>query len=129
MVKVKDIMTSHPIKIDANKTVREAINIMVEKRIGSLMVFKRDEIVGLLEEGDIIRNVLARDLNAYVTTVEQVMSAPSIIREEKSNNDASDMMIEHHVRHLAVLENSKITGIVSMYDLLRPVYMEKSYWM
>ena len=129
MVKVKDIMTSHPIKIDANKTIREAINVMAEKRIGSLMVFKKDKIVGLLEEADVIRKVADRDLNSYVTTVEQVMSVPSIIHEEKSYNDAGDMMIEHHVRHLAVSENCKIIGIISMFDLLRPVYTEKYDWL
>jgi CBS domain-containing protein len=128
MVKVKDIMTKNPVIIEANKTVREAINILSEKRIGSLMVCKGDDIVGLLEEGDVVRNALAKDLNFYVTKVEEVMSAPFIINEDQSDNDASDMMLEHHVRHLAVSENSKIIGIVSMYDLLRPIYTGKSFW-
>ncbi|MHB8483034.1 MAG: CBS domain-containing protein [Nitrospiria bacterium] len=128
MVKIKEIMTRNPVKVDASKTVREAINIMAEKKIGSLIVCKGDEIVGILEEGDVVRNVLAKDLNPYVTKVEEVMSVPFIINEDRSDDEASDMMVERHVRHLAVSEDSKIIGLISMYDLIRPVYLGKSFW-
>ncbi|MBI1822401.1 MAG: CBS domain-containing protein [Nitrospirae bacterium] len=128
MVKVKQIMTKNPVKIDANKTVREAINVMADKKFGCLMVCKGEEIVGVIEEADIIRKVLAQDLNYYVTKVEQVMSVPLIINEDKSDDEASDMMVEHKVRHLAVAEDSKVIGIISMYDLMRPIYSGKSFW-
>ena len=128
MVKVKNIMTRNPVKVDAGKTVREAINIMAEKKIGSLIVCKGEEIVGILEEGDVVRNVLAKDLNPYVTKVVQVMSVPLVINEDRSDDEASEMMMEHRVRHLAVSEDSKIIGLISMYDLIRPVYSGKSFW-
>jgi CBS domain-containing protein len=130
MVKLKQIMTKDPVKIDAGKTIREAINLMVEKKLGSVMVFKEKsgEIVGILEESDIIRNVLAKDLNPYVVKVEQVMSVPFVIDEEKSDDEASDLMSQKKVRHLAVSSHSKIIGIVSMQDLIRPVYSGKSFW-
>lgn len=116
MIRVKEIMTRNPIKIESGKTVREAIRLMTETKLGSLMVCK---------EGDIIRNVLAKDLNPYVSKVEKVMSIPFIIDEEKSDDEASDMMNQNHVRHLAVSSNSKIAGIISMLDLIRPVYSGK----
>ena len=128
MVKVKEMMTRNPVKIAADKTVREAINLMSNMALGSLMVYKEGEIIGILEEADIIRNVLGKDLNPYNTKVEQVMSVPFIIDEEKTDDEASEMMKEHHVRHLAVSTGSKISGILSMLDLLRPVYSGKSFW-
>ncbi len=128
MVKVKDIMTKNPAKIDATKTIREAISIMAEKKFGSLMVYAGDKIVGLVEEGDVIRKVLDKDLNIYVTKVEQVMSEAFTIGEDKSDNEASDLMLEHHVRHLAVFDGAKIIGLISMYDLLRTIYSGKSFW-
>ena len=128
MVKVKDIMTINPVKIEADKTVREASKLMAQMKLGSLMVCKGGEVIGILEEADIIRNVLAKDLNSYVTKVEKVMSVPFIIDEEKYDDEASDMMNQHHVRHLAVSSNSKIAGIISMLDLIRPVYSGKSFW-
>jgi len=128
MVKIKEIMTKNPVTVEANKTVREAINIMSEKKIGSLLVYKDNEIVGILEENDIITNVLFKDLNPYVVKVESVMSVPFVIQEDKTDNEASDMMYQHKVRHLAVSVNGKIEGIVSMQDLLRPVYTGRSIW-
>ncbi|MHB8483084.1 MAG: CBS domain-containing protein [Nitrospiria bacterium] len=130
MVKLKDIMTKNPVTVDSDRTVREAVNIMVEKKLGSLMVCKErtGEIIGIIEEANIVRDVLARDLNPYVVKVKEVMSVPFVIDEEKSDNEASDLMSQHEVRHLAVSSNSKIVGIVSMQDLIRPVYAGKSFW-
>ena len=128
MVKVKEIMTRNPVKIEAGKTVREAINMMTQKKLGSLLVIQDEEIRGILEEADIIRNVLARDLNFYVTKVADVMSAPVVIDEQKSDDEASDLMNHHHVRHLVVTSGSGISGVLSMQDLIRPVYTGKSFW-
>lgn len=121
-------MTKKFVKIEADKSIREACKMMAKMKIGSLMVCKGTEVIGILEEGDIIRNVLARDLNSYVTKVEKVMSVPFIIDEESTDDEASDMMNQHHVRHLAVTSDSKIAGIISMLDLIRPVYSGKSFW-
>ena len=128
MVKVKEIMSKNPIKVSADKTVREAINIMSEKKIGSLLVYQDHEIVGILEENDIVRNVLFKDLNPYVVKVGAVMSVPFVIEENQDDNEASNMMHQHKVRHLAVSVNGKIGGIVSMQDLIRPVYTGRSIW-
>lgn len=128
MLKVKEIMTINPFKIEANQTVRDAVRMMTEKKIGSIIVFKDHEIVGILEEGDIVRNVLCKDLNPYVTKVEQVMSVPFIINEDRSDDEASEMMVRHRVRHLAVSSDSRVTGIISMFDLMRPIYTGRSFW-
>ena len=128
MVKVKQIMTKNPVKVDSKKTVREVSTLMSERKLGSVLVCKGVEIIGILEEGDIIRNVLAKDLNPYVTKVEEVMSVPFVIDEDKTDDEASNMMFQNKVRHLAVSANSKIEGIISMYDLIRPIYEGKSFW-
>lgn len=128
MVKLKQIMTKNPVKIDSKKTVREAVNLLTEKKLGSLMVCRGEEIIGILEESSIVRNVVARDLNPYVVKVEEVMSDFQVIDEEKSDDEASEMMSQRRVRHLAVSSNSRIVGIVSMQDLIRPVYSGKSFW-
>ena len=128
MIKIKQIMTKNPVKVEAQKTVREVINLMSEKTLGCLLICKGDNIVGMIEEADIIRKVLGKDLNPYVTKAEEVMSVPLVIDQEKTDNEASDMMFQNHVRHLAVTEDSKIIGIVSMYDLIRPVYGGKTFW-
>jgi CBS domain-containing protein len=128
MLKVRDIMTLNPLRIDSDRTVREAVQIMTENKIGSITVFKGKEIVGILEEGDIVRNVLCKDLNPYVAKVGEVMSVPLIISEECSDDEVSELMAKHRVRHVAVSSDSRIIGIVSMYDLMRPIYTGRSFW-
>jgi len=128
MVKVKEMMTKDPVEIEAGKTVREAVQAMTEKSLGSLLVRKGSEIIGILEESDILKNVLAKDLNPYIATVESVMSIPFVIEEEISDNEASDIMSQNKIRHLVVSNGSTIVGIVSMQDLLRPVYTGKTFW-
>ncbi|MFI5305212.1 MAG: CBS domain-containing protein [Nitrospiria bacterium] len=66
--------------------------------------------------------MLAKDLNPYVATVESVMSIPFGVEEDKSDNEASDMMSRNKIRHLFVSYGSEIIGIVSTQDLLRTVY-------
>ena len=121
-------MTRNPVKIEADKTVREASALMAKLKLGSLMVCKGNDVIGLLEEADIIRNVLGKDLNPDITEVKDVMFIPFIIDEERPDDEASDMISQNHVRHLAVSSNSQIAGIVSMLDLIRPVYLGKSFW-
>jgi CBS domain-containing protein len=128
MQKVKEIMTTNPVRVEASQTVREAVKIMTEKKIGSIVVYKGDEIVGILEEGDIVKNVLCKDLNPYVTKVEDVMSILHTINEDKMDDEASQMMMEHRVRHITVSENSKVVGVISMFDLMRPIYTGKTFW-
>ena len=128
MVKVKEIMTKNPVTIEADKTVREASVLMANMKLGSLMVCNGKDIIGLLEESDIIRNVLGKDLNPDTTKVKAVMSIPFIIDQERSDDEASNMMNQNHVRHLAVSSKSQIAGIISMLDLIRPVYLGKSFW-
>jgi len=128
MLKVKDIMTLNPVKVQTDQTLRDAIQLMTDKRIGCLIVCKGDEIVGILEEGDIVRNALCKDMNIYVTKVESVMSIPMVIHEDQADDEASEMMIRNKVRHLAVSSDSKITGVISMYDLMRPIYTGRTFW-
>ncbi len=120
-------MTTNPVRVEASQTVREAVKIMTEKKIGSIVVYKGDEIVGILEEGDIVKNVLCKDLNPYVTKVEDVMSILHTINEDKMDDEASQMMMEHRVRHITVSENSKVVGVISMFDLMRPIYTHKNF--
>jgi CBS domain-containing protein len=124
---VKEIMTTNPVRVEASQTVREAVKIMTEKTIGSIFVYKKGEIVGILEEGDILKKVLCKDLNPYVTKVEEVMSPLHTINEDKMDDEAGQMMIERGVRHITVSENSKVVGVISMFDLMRPIYTRKSF--
>ena len=128
MVKVKEIMTKILLSVEADSVVREAIRVMSEKKVGSVLIHKGNDIIGMLEESDIVKNILAKDLNLYMVKVEAVMSIPFVIDEDRTDNDASIMMCQNKVRHLVVSDGKKIVGILSMADLIRPIYAGKSFW-
>lgn len=126
MIQVKKLMTKNLLKISANATVKESADIMKNSKVGSILVSKENEIIGIITETDIIQKVVAGDLNPYVTKVENIMSFPLLtIDSEKTIIDANDLMDKKHVRHLGVTEEGELVGVISVRDLLHPIYLEK----
>lgn len=124
MIPVKRIMTKQIVQVKVGTTVQEAAQLMKEKSIGSLLIRKEHEILGIVTEMDIVQKVVANGSDASATRVENVMSSPLLtIEPEKSVVDANDLMDQHRVRHLGVTEGDQIVGIVSVRDLLHPLYI------
>lgn len=108
--------------IASERTVLEATQTMAEKRIGSLLVLEAGEKVGIVTETDVVRKVLADDLPARSTNVRAVMNAPLIqIDINDTARDASRLMAEKRIRHLAVTEDNKVVGLLSLRDLVKVV--------
>lgn len=108
--------------IASERTVLEAAQTMAEKRIGSLLVLEAGEMVGIVTETDVVRKGLASQLPANSTKVGSVMNYPLIqIDINRTVRDASRLMAEQRIRHLAVAESNKIVGLLSVRDLVRMV--------
>jgi CBS domain-containing protein len=106
----------------SERTVLEATQAMAEKRIGSLLVLEAGEMVGMVTETDVVRKVIADGLPARSTSVKAVMNAPLIqIDINDSARDASRLMAEKRIRHLAVTEDNKVVGLLSLRDLVKVV--------
>ena len=124
MVSVKKVMTKNPLLVDTTTTIREVVEIMKTKKVGSLLVNQEDKTVGIITETDIVRRVIGEDRVPYITAVSQVMSAPVLsIQEDASIYDAQDMMDKHHIRHLLVLRDEDVVGLISIRDLIHPAYV------
>ena len=124
MIPVKRIMTKQIVQVKVGTTVAEAAKQMKEKGIGSLLIRKEHEILGIITEMDIVQKVVAEGADPSVKTVETIMSTPLLtIEPEKSVVDANDMMDQYRVRHLGVTEGDEIIGIISVRDLLHPLYI------
>jgi CBS domain-containing protein len=129
--KIEQIMTREVATITPENTLYEAARIMGEKHIGSLIVMKYETPVGIITERDLLREVVAREINLEkdwlaggVTIkeekVEKIMSYPLImIPLTSSVKEAAQMMIEKKIRRLAVREHEKVVGIVTAADLIR----------
>jgi signal-transduction protein with cAMP-binding, CBS, and nucleotidyltransferase domain len=108
--------------IASERTVQEAAQLMSEQRIGSLLILEKGDMVGIVTETDLVRKVIAARLPARSTPIEAVMSYPLIqIDINHTVRDASRLLAEKRIRHLAVTEENKIVGLLSVRDLVKMV--------
>jgi CBS domain-containing protein len=108
--------------IARERTVLEAAQMMAEKRIGSLLLLAAGEMVGIVTETDLVRKGIAARLPGSSTSVGAVMNYPLIqIDINRTVRDASRLMAEERVRHLAVTEENKVVGLLSVRDLVKMV--------
>ncbi len=114
------MMKRNPRSISPEATLAEAAVMMRDTRVGAILVAERDAFVGIVSETDLVRKAMAGQLTATQTKVRAIMSSPVItIEQDRSAHDASDLMAEKGIRHLAVTEEGRIVGIVTVRDLLR----------
>ena len=100
-------------------SVYEALQIMADKGIGSLLVISSDKPVGVLSERDYARKVILKDKASRQTKVSEIMTAPVIaVTPGHSVDDCMRMMTAHRVRHLTVMDGEEVAGVVSIGDLV-----------
>ncbi len=121
MVPVKLIMT--PVEklktIDRDDSVRHASELMRDYKIGSLLVIKNDDVLGIVTDTDLTRRAMATRLDPDKTSVERIMSAPLLqVPVEATLLDVSDLMSREGVRHLGVRKDGEIVGLISVRDLV-----------
>lgn len=106
--------------IAPNATVYDALSVMAENEIGSLLVIDGDRLVGLLSERDYARKIILKGRSSKETRVDEIMiSTPITIVPDCSVQEAMRIMTENRVRHLPVIGNSGlIAGILSIGDLV-----------
>jgi CBS domain-containing protein len=108
--------------IGSEETVAAAAKRMAEKHIGSLFVIEAGEMVGIVTESDLVRKGIASRLDEHTVRVGALMNSPLLaIDINRTIRDASDLMAKKRVRHLAVTENAKIVGVLSIRDLVKMV--------
>jgi CBS domain-containing protein len=106
--------------INPDATLLEAAQLMRDAKVGALLVQDHGTYCGIVSESDLVRRCMAESRLAHETLVHMVMSRPLItIDITRSAHDASDLMAEHGIRHLAVTEDGRVSGILSVRDLLR----------
>ena len=108
--------------IGSEETVAAAAKRMAEKHIGSLFIIEAGEMVGIVTESDLIRKGIACRLDGHTARVGSLMNSPLLdIDINRTIRDASDLMAKKRVRHLAVTENAKVVGVLSIRDLVKMV--------
>ena len=105
--------------IPPEATVFEAIKLMADKNIGSLLVISEGKLVGLFTERDYARKIALHGKSSKETRVREIFTGVVItVKPHDSVEDCMKLMTEHRVRHLPVLDKEKVVGIVSIGDLV-----------
>lgn len=119
MATVAQIMNKQPQSIGPSTSIRGAAKKMRELRVGSLLVKKGKNHVGIVTDTDLVRKALATNQDVAKLTVEKIMTSPiCTIEGSQAVDDAQDMMGDLGIRHLAVTKGGSIIGVVSVRDLL-----------
>jgi CBS domain-containing protein len=119
--KVRDIMQRQVATIDGIATVREALQLMRERRIKSLVVNRRhrDDAYGIITLYDIVNKVITQNRPMDKTNVYEVMSKPLItVAEGLQVKYAARLMSQFDVKRALIIENGELVGIVSMQDIV-----------
>ena len=112
--------------VSPDATVLEAISIMAEKGIGALVVTQDNEVVGILSERDYTRKVALMERSSYDTTVSEIMTA-KVLTISRSNTveECLQLMTDRHLRHLPVVEEKKLVGLISIGDLVKAAMQDQ----
>ena len=103
-------------------TVKEAADLMAERRIGAILVMEGPRLAGILTERDLVFRVLAKGANPESTKVSAVMTADPIVTGPSDGAlQALETMSKGHFRHLPVLDGNDVLGIVSIRDLYEAI--------
>lgn len=114
--------------VSPHQSVYEAIKIMAEKDVGSLLVMEGTKLVGIIAERHYARNVALEGKTSPHTPVGEIMSRSVVCsRPEHSVNRCMDLMTRHRVRHLPVLDKGKVIGIISIGDLVKSIIDEQKF--
>lgn len=115
--------TNHAIyTITPTATVLEAITLMADKGIGALIVTDKEKVVGIVSERDYARKVALMERSSYATQVHEIMNDTVLsVTTQQTNEHCMIVMTDNHLRHLPVIENDQLLGLVSIGDLVKGV--------
>ena len=107
--------------------VLEAIRLMAEHGVGALLVMQGEKLAGIVSERDYARKVILKGRSSSDTPVQQIMTAEVITVEPGfSTQQCMQIMTDRRVRHLPVVENGRVLGMLSIGDLVRAVLAEQA---
>jgi len=126
LLKSKADAAVHTIRPDA--TVLDALKLMADKSVGALLVMQADQIIGIVTERDYARKVILMSRASKDTPVRDIMTSDVMyVRPEQTSEDCMVLMTENRLRHLPVLTDGKLVGLISIGDLVKDIISEQKF--
>ncbi len=109
-------------------TVYEAIDQMAQKGCGALLVMERERLLGIVSERDYARKVILKGKSSRETQVREIMSHPVVCaRPELTVAETMAIMTEKRIRHLPVVVEERVVGVISIGDVVRGIIDDKEF--
>lgn len=114
--------------VEPDKTVYDALVLMAEKSVGALVVVEDGRVVGVISERDYARKVILKGKTSMATPVREIMTTRVYyVSQSHKIEECMALMTEMTVRHLPVLEDGELVGIVSIGDVVKSVISEQEF--
>ena len=121
--KSKDLCT-----IDPDAHVFDALKLMAAKNVGALLVVRQGTLTGIISERDYARKVILHGKSSHDTPVKEIMTAnPVCVQPGSTVAECMALMTDKRVRHLPVVENGKLLGVLSIGDLVKETISEQQF--
>jgi len=122
-VKGRDIWSIAP-----DVSVYDAMKLMADKEIGSLMVMEGTKLVGIISERDYARKVILQGRSSRTTQVREIMTSRVVYAQPDQNiEECMALMTEKRVRHLPVIDEGQLVGVISIGDLVKSIISEQKF--
>lgn len=108
--------------------VYQAIELMCEKNIGGLVIVEEGKLVGIFTERDYARKLILKGKSSKDTPIRELMTPnPITVSLASSIEDCMKIMTDKHIRHLPVVENEQLVGVISIGDLVKQIIEEQKF--
>jgi CBS domain-containing protein len=114
--------------VTPSTSVLEAVKLMAEKNIGALLVMEDQKIAGMVTERDYARKIILMARSSKETPVRDIMTSPVMyVRPDQTNEECMALMTDNRVRHLPVVDEGKLIGLISIGDLVKDIISEQKF--
>lgn len=114
--------------ISPHASVLEGVKLLAEKSIGAILVTEGDKLVGIFSERDYARKVVLQGKSSKETPIRHIMTTNVLwVSPRQTNEECMALMTAKRIRHLPVLEDGKIVGILSIGDLVKDIISEQQF--
>jgi len=131
MTKVKDILKikgNSVYSVDPNITVFKALQVMNDKNIGGVLVAQEGRLIGIFTERDYARKGVLRGKTSKKTLIAELMTPnPFVVEPDHTIEHCMKLMSDKFIRHLPVVENDELVGLISIGDVVRSVINEQKF--